>query len=222
MEIFSVIIQFFDFLISSVVSMVNVVRYLWRELILATVLIVLALLLIYFLRAVKKRHAFIKAIKTAAKENGVKLYIPRPTFLSLLFNLDGYDIEFDLRGTRYRLKLAPFITSGIGVHLDGACEAVYLGRPATRRAMKKGVVKGVRVHIKYDPTPQDDTVNLLVFSPAPISVFEKRENGGIWEMDTENGQDLGGVLVFTDEILASRLPRLIDGYIDELVHRDEV
>ena len=51
---------------------------------------------------------------------------------------------------------------------------------------------------------------------------EETENGSIWEMDTENGELFGGVLVFTDDILISRLPRLMDGYIDTLIHTDEV
>ena len=221
MEIFSIIIQFFDFLISSFVSLINIARYLWREILLGAFIIVLVLFALHILRAAKKRNKFIKAVRTAAKENNVKIHFSRPPFLSLLFNLDGYDMEMDLRGTLYRIKLAPFITMGVGVHLSTANDVVYLGRLQNRRALSKGVVKGLCIRLKYDPTPALNTVNILVFSPTPLNVSERRENGTVWELDTENGEDVGGVLVFTDAILLYRLPRLIDGYIDSLIHIDE-
>ncbi len=221
MEIFSVIIQFFDFLISSVISLINIVRYLWRELLLGAFVLVLVLLALRVFLAARKQRAFIKAVKTAAKENGIKIHFSRPPFLSLLFNFSGYDMEMDVRGKIYRIKLAPFVTSGIGVHLLCANEAVYLGRLANRRALSKGRVRGIRVKLKYDPTRAENTVNILLFSPTPIAVTERRDNGTVWELDTEKGQDVGGVLVFTDAILISRLPRLIDGYIDTLIHTDE-
>lgn len=221
MEIFSILIQFFDFFISSVISVINIVRYLWREILLGAAIAVLLLFVIHVFRAAKKRRAFIKAVKAAAKENGVRIKFHRPPVLSLVLNLDGYDFEFELRGKTYRIKLAPFVTMGIGVHLSSAGEAVYLGRLATRRALNAGRVHGIPVKLKFDPTPAPDTVNILVFSPTPIAVTESRENGTVWELDTENGQDVGGVLVFTDAILSHRLPRLIDGYIDTLIHVDE-
>lgn len=221
MEIFSVIIQFIDFLISSVISLVNIVRYLWREILIGAAILLFALVALRILLAARKQALFIKAVKTAAKENGVKIRFARPPFLSLLWNFEGYDMEMELRGSLYRIKLAPFITSGIGVHLSSANEAVYLGRLATRRALSRGKISGIHVRLKYDPTQREGTVNILVFSPTPITVSEMRENGTVWELDTENGQDMGGVLVFTDAILVSRLPRLIDGYIDTLIHTDE-
>lgn len=221
MELFSVIIQFFDFLISSVVSFINIARYLWREILLGVFIFVALAFALYILRAAKRRRAFIKAVKLAAKENGIKIKLNRPPFLSLLWSFDGYDMEIDIRGVIYRIKLAPFVTLGKGVHLLNANEAVYLGRLANRRALMKGRVSGINVRLKYDPTKEENTVNVLVFSPAPLAVTERRENGTVWELDTENGQDMGGVLVFTDAILTSRFPRLIDGYIDTLIHIDE-
>ena len=221
MEIFSILVQFFDFFISSIVSVVNIARYLWREILLGAAIAVALLFALHLLRAAKKRRAFIKAVRTAAKENGVKIKFHRPALLSLLCNPEGYDFEFELRERTYRIKLAPFVTMGIGVHLSSAGEAVYLGRLGTRRALNAGRVKGINVKLKFDPTPATDVVNILVFSPTPLAVTESRENGTVWELDTENGQDVGGVLVFTDSILSHRLPRLIDGYIDTLIHVDE-
>ncbi len=221
MEIFSVIIQFFDFLISSGVSFVNIVRYLWREILVGAFVLAICLVLIHILRAAKKRKAFVKAIKLAAKENGVKLRFSRPPILSFLLNLDGYDIEFELRGKTYRIKFAPFVTMGIGVHLASAKEMVYLGRLANRRSLSKGVVRGISVKLKYNIALDDNVVNILLFSPTPLAITEKRSNGTVWELDTENGEDVGGFLVFTDSILIHRLPRLIDGYIDTLIHIDE-
>ncbi|MBQ2793989.1 MAG: hypothetical protein IJF05_04765 [Clostridia bacterium] len=221
MEIFSIIIQFFDFLISSFVSLYNIVRYLWREILLGALILALALFVIRVFLAAKKQRAFIKAVRTSAKENGIKIRFARPPFLCLLFNFDGYDMEMEIGGKKYRIKLCPFITSGLGVHLSTATEAVYLGRLATRRALSKGKVSGISVRLKYDPTPAESTVNVLVLSPTPLAVTERRENGTVWELDTDNGQDIGGVLVFTDAILISRLPRLMDGYIDSLIHYDE-
>ena len=221
MEIFSVIIQFFDFLISSGVSLINIVRYLWREILLGAFILILCLILIHILRAVKMRKAFVKALKLAAKENGVKLHFSRPPIFSLFYNFDGYDIEFDLRGKRYRIKFAPLITLGVGVHLASGHEAVYLGRLANRRALSKGIVRGISVKLKYDVSNDENTVNVMLFSPTPIAVTEKRANGTVWELDTENGEDVGGILVFTDAILIHRLPRLIDGYIETLIHIDE-
>ena len=222
MQLFSLLIQVIDVIISAIVSIYNIVVNLYAEILYGTAIIILVLLALYLLRALRRRNTFIKAVKEAAKENGVKLHFKRPTILSMLWNFKGYDIEFDLRGIRYRIKLAPLITAGIGVHLTNANEAVYLGRLATRRALRKGKVKGIRIPLKYDTELAENTVNLLVFSPKPIAVTEETENGSIWEMDTENGELFGGVLVFTDDILISRLPRLIDGYIDTLIHTDEV
>ena len=222
MQIFSVLVQLFDVMLSAMVSIYNIVVNLYAEILYGTAIIILVLLALHLLRALKRRNVFIKAVKEAAKENGIKLKLHRPTILSMLWNFKGYDIEFDLRGIRYRIKLAPLITAGIGVHLASANEAVYLGRLATRRALRKGKVKGIRLPLKYDTELAENTVNLLVFSPKPIAVTEQTENGSIWEMDTENGELFGGVLVFTDDILISRLPRLMDGYIDTLIHTDEV
>ena len=222
MQLVTLLVQLFDVILSALVSIYNIVVNLYAEILYGAAILILVLVVLHLLRALKRRNIFIKAIKEAAKENGVKLKIKRPTILSMLWNFKGYDIEFDLRGTRYRIKLAPFITLGIGVHLESEREAIYLGRLATRRALMKGKIKGIPVHLDYDSAPAENTVNILVFSPKPIAVTEKTENGSIWEMDTENGEPLGGVLVFTEDILISRLPRLIDGYIDTLIHTDEV
>ena len=88
MEIFSVIIQFIDFLISSVISLVNIVRYLWREILIGAAILLFALVALRILLAARKQGLFIKAVKTAAKENGVKIRFARPPFLSLLLLYD--------------------------------------------------------------------------------------------------------------------------------------
>ena len=220
MEILSIIIQFFDLVLSAIISAVNIVLDLWREILIAAAIIIAALIFIRVLRAVRSRSDFVKRIKRAAKENGVKLNFRRPATLSLFWNFRGYDIEFDLRGVIYRIKFYPWIVRGKDVHITSGSETLLLGRLAYRRAISRGILRGIKVKLDFDRTVSDNTVNILLFSPSPLAVTERNESGTVWELDTENGRMRDGIYIFTDDILKFRLPRLIDGYIDGLVHVD--
>lgn len=222
MEIFSILVQFFDILLSAFVTLYNVFRHLWREILLGALILFLALVAIRILKAVFRRRKFVKAIRTAAKENGIKLEFRRPPFLSLFANLHGYDLEFDLRGTRYRLKFYPANPKGRAIHLSSATDTRWLGgKLAHRRAVYKGKLGGIAVKLDFDHKEAEGYVNILLFSPTPISVTEQNDSGTVWELDTENGGLFDGVYVFTDDVLIHRLPRLMDGYIDTLVHIEE-
>jgi len=221
-EIFSIIVQFFDIVLSAFVSIYNIFRALWREIILATLLLILALILLRFLRALKKRMRFINKLRASAKENGLTIKYNRPCWLSLVLNFGGYDIEVEVRGVLYRLKLYPFNPHNRGILLDGSKSSRILGPLATRRAMNGTAAKGIGVKLDYDTEQSESTVNILVFSPDPIAVLEENAAGTVWELDTENGAEYHGVYLFSASVLGSRLPRLMDGYIDELRHTDEV
>ena len=222
MELFGIIFQFFDMLVSAFISAYNIIRDLWRELLGGVAILIAAIIALRILRAMHRRSVFLKKLRTGAKENGIKLKYNRSPMLSLFWNLAGYDIELDVRGVHYRLKFYPFITRGRAVHLDGARDTYYQGRLAHRRAVNSGRVGGIKIPLDYDTTPTDGVVNILVFSPDPLAVTERNEGGTVWELDTENGGDFDGVYLFSASVLGSRLPRLMDGYIDELRHIDEV
>lgn len=222
MEIFSIIVQFFDILLSSIVSVFNILRDLWREVLLGALILVAALAVLRALRAIRRRTKFVKAIKLAAKENGVTVRFRRPSVLSLFWNFSGYDLELDIRGILYRLKFYPGITLGRAVHMRSATETLWQGRLANRSATSGRGLRGIPVRLKYDNSEAEGVVNILVFSPTPIAVTEKNSSGVVWELDTENGGVFDGVYLFTEDVLVSRLPRLIDGYIDSLVRHEEV
>ncbi len=208
--------------ISMFVSLYNMMTQLWRQVILWTAIIVLSLVLLRILRAVRLRLRFARALKDAARENGISLRARRPSILSLFLNLSGYDIEIDYRGTLYRIKYYPGILLGRAIHLEDAKTAKRMGRLALKRAIDDGKMPhGVRRRLKYDSSVSENTVNILVFSPTPLALTETNRSGTVWELDMENGERFHGVYLYSDEILLSRMSRLMSGYISSLRNENE-
>jgi hypothetical protein len=215
-ELFSFLIQFIDMLISAIVSLVNIVRDLWRDILLGAALIAAALVILRLLSAFRSRRALVKGIRQAVKENGALMRASRPLWLSLLLNLSGYDFEIECRGVLYRIKLYPFNPMGRGVQLNSAKDTVVSLRGSSRRAMEGKRLRGFALKLDFDNSIRPGVVNVLVFSPSPLRLTERNELGKIWELDAENGAVFDGVYLFDGKVFLSRMTRLLDGYITSL------
>ena len=208
-------------LLSMLVSTYNMLTRLWREVLLWCAIIMLALIALRILKACRMRLGFSRALRDCAKENGADYRALRPSLLSLFLNLSGYDVEIECRGTLYRIKYYPGIVLGRAVHLENARSTRRLSRLALRRAVDGKMPHGVGCRLKFDNSIQENTVNILVFSPKPLALTEKNTSGTVWELDMENGEIFDGVYLFSDDILRSRMERLLAGYITSLRGENE-
>ena len=67
MELFGIIFQFFDMLVSAFISAYNIIRDLWRELLGGVAILIAAIIALRILRAMHRRSVFLKKLRGRRK-----------------------------------------------------------------------------------------------------------------------------------------------------------
>lgn len=210
------LILIFDFITSAVVSLFNILvryglKFLWYLLIFFTFIAV-----IRYLRTLKARRKFVKAITLSAEENGAEFKALRSPYLSVFFNLEGYDAVLTVRGTDYRIKYYPGTPIKSVYHLKDAHVAIKQFKFLASLRSNNTNPKGIKKTLRFDNSKQDGTVNIIAFAHMPHAVTEPFSMKEIYERDMENGRIFDGVYIYACPTLEKQLIRLMEGYTDTL------
>lgn len=210
------LILLFDFITSAIVTMFNIiVRYGLK--IVGYLSIFLAFLaFIRYSKTALARKKFIKNIRFSAKENGAELKLLRSPYLSVFFNLEGYDAELHVRGTVYRIKFYPGTPIKSVYHLKSAHVAIKQFKLFSSLNSKNTNPKGIKKTLKFDNSHTDGVVNIIAFAHQPHAVTEPFSMKEIYERDMENGRIFDGVYIYACPTLEKQLIRLMEGYTDML------
>ena len=214
--------NFVDLLVSMFVSLYNIIYFLGWKLLFWTLIAVFIFWLLRRLSCVSKRAKFIKIVSESAKKSGAKFRTIGIPYLSVFFSTEGYDVELEYNSITYRIKFFPGYIRGKAVHMYDIKSAYVMGRWMFSRFEEGKKVFGRKVKIGLDNRAQESkTMNILCFIPEPYWVSEPSEVGGVWEHDMESGKPLDGVYLLEGNLLARNLERLMEGYIDSIIHREQ-
>ena len=213
--------NFVDLFISVIVSVYNIVYFLGWKLLLWTLIFVFAFWLIRRLTCVHKRAQFIKTLSHSAKESGAKFRTLGIPYLSVFLPTEGYDVELEFNSITYRIKFFPGYIKGKAVHMYDINNARVMGKWMFSRFEDGKKTFGRKVKVGLDNTAREGVMNILCFIPEPYTVSEPSEVGGVWEHDMESGKPLGGVYLLEGGFLIRNLERLMEGYIDSIIHRPQ-
>ncbi len=213
--------NFVDLLVSMFVSLYNIIYFLGWQLLLWTLIAVFAFWLVRRLACVHGRMKFIKTLSQAAKESGAKFRALGIPTLSVFLPTEGYDLELEFKSVTYRIKFFPGYIKGKAVHMYDVNNARVMGKWMFSRFEDGKLSFGRKVKIGLDNTVGEGVMNILCFIPEPFTVSEPSEVGGVWEHDMESGKPLDGVYLLEGGFLARNLERLMEGYIDSIIHKEE-
>ena len=213
--------NFVDLLVSMFVSVYNIIYFLGWKLLLWTAIAVFVFWLVRRLICVHRRVKFIKTISHAAKEAGAKFRTLGIPVLSVFLPTEGYDLEIEFNSLTYRIKFFPGYIRGKAVHMYDFNNALVMGKWMFSRFEEGKKAFGRKVKIGLDNTVSEGVMNILCFIPEPYTVSEPSEVGGVWEHDMESGKPLDGVYLLEGNFLARNLERLMEGYIDSIIHTEQ-
>ncbi len=215
------VVNFIDLLASMFVSIYNIIVFLGWKILLWSAIAVFAFWLVRRLICVSARTRFIKTLSHAAKESGAKFRTLGSPALSVFLPVEGYDVELEYNSVTYRIKFFPGYIRGKAIHMYDINNARVMGKWMFSRFEDGKWSFGRKVKIGLDNTANEGVMNILCFLPEPYAVSEPSEVGGVWEHDMESGKPLDGVYLLEGNFLVRNLERLMEGYIDSIIHKEQ-
>ena len=132
---------------------------------LAVAALILAVVMIYYIRAIIKRMSFVKKLKKYCADNSVYLSDIKKPCLSLLVSQDGSDFTIEKNGTKYDCKFIAGIFPNSPVVLSDK-----------GKGLKQDTVRIFRVELfhfmtRFDFGYEGDGKKILVLLPTPKKFF---------------------------------------------------
>lgn len=166
---------------------------------LVIIFIIVAYLLICFVRALLKRRVFIKNLVRLCKKDNIELSKIEKPYLSVIFQREGINFSVEKSGRKYDCKFisgvfynSPIIFSDKG---DGVCQH-------TLRIFK---VELLHVRSRIDFAFEGDGEKILIVSPVPSNIYVSNENEKPRLADT--GEVAGDYRIFTGTGFLNSLER---------------